>query len=108
LSKHTAFPWHLCEPYQGCDGREVVGAIFGDDDGEAMNMIGEFERREDAAFAVHAAHCHDDLLAACKAALGEFRSIRPHITANDIEGCISGRVLDRLEIAILKAEGTPE
>jgi hypothetical protein len=55
-----------------------------------------------------AIECHDDLLAACKAALAEFRNIRPHTTANDIEGCISGRVLDRLEIAILKAEGTPE
>lgn len=46
-----------------------------------------------------------DLLAACKAALQEFKSIKPHIKALTIEGCISSQVIDTLEIAIMRAEG---
>lgn len=50
----------------------------------------------------------DILRNACKAALIEFRSIRPHITAKNEEGIISENVIDQLEIAILSAEPLPQ
>jgi hypothetical protein len=65
----TPTPWHVAEPYQGCDGTEVVGGIVARTGDDPSDMIGEFARREDAEHAVRCVNCHDALLAALEAML---------------------------------------
>ena len=46
--KHTPEPWVAIDPYTGCDGTEVNGGVFNEDDGAPECLIGEFHSRVDA------------------------------------------------------------
>lgn len=93
--KHTPTPWRTVAGYGGIN---VIGA---NEYGVALvhQLVGlnAPQTEANAEFIVRAVNCHDELLAACKAALGSFEKYETQFTSHPLFG--------ELRAAIAKAEG---
>lgn len=98
MTQHSPTPWTLDGEHIFDDILAHVATVdFSDDDEPTITGRGTLPAgtgRNNADFIVRAVNCHDDLLAACRAAFDELASL------NDNQDLI-----DQLDSAITKAEG---
>jgi len=114
----TKRPWHTHHDKEsrearywlhGPAGENAPGNYIGAVGAGGTGLAAHNRADANAALIVKAVNCHDELLAACRAAFAAvFDMLELHFDPRTLDAARWFKTLDRLHTAILKAEGEAE